>query len=141
MKNFDRMIEAICDSGASVSCISIEIYDPLKTKHSLKMKPSRTQLRAANQLPIEKRGILCLPAKIGRMKVERIFLGLAKSEADCLIGLDFLEYHQCEPFFSKNKLRLVDDTSVPLYHNVFSTRTDQVFCVVATDLEFVPASH
>ena len=65
IKTFDRIIEAICDSVASVSCLSIEYYDDLKTKLSLKMEPSRTQLRAANHLPIQTRGIVRFPAKIG----------------------------------------------------------------------------
>ena len=93
IKIFDRITEAICDSGASVSCLSIEINDSLKTKHSLKMEPSRTQLKAANHLPKETRGTVRLPVKIGGMKAEHEFHALAKSEADCLIGLDFLENH------------------------------------------------
>ena len=31
IKIFDRITEAICDSGASVSCLSIKVYDSLKT--------------------------------------------------------------------------------------------------------------
>ena len=83
IKIFDRIIESMCDSGASVSCISIEIYDSLKTKHSLKKEPPRTQLKAANQLPIETQGILRLPVKIGGMKFQHKFHVLVESESDC----------------------------------------------------------
>ena len=141
IKFFDRIIEAICDSGASVSCFSIKIYDSLKTKHSLKMEPSRTQLKAANQLNIETRGNVRLPVKIGGIKVEHKFHVLLKSEADCLIGLSFLEDYQCDPLISKMKLRLNDDTCVALYHKVFQIQTNLVFCVVAADSMLVPASH
>ena len=91
IKIFDRIFEAICDSGASMSSTSIEIYVSLKTKHSLKMEPSRTQLEAASQLPIKTGGIVNIPVKKkSGMKVEQKFHVLAKSEADCLIGRDFL---------------------------------------------------
>ena len=93
IKISDRIIEAICDSGASVSCLSIEVYDFLKTKHSVKMGPSGTHLNAASQLPSETRGIVRLPVEIGGIKVEHKFHVLAKSEADCLTGLHFLEDH------------------------------------------------
>ena len=105
------------------------------------MEPSRTQLKAANQLPIETRGIVRFPFKIGGMRVEHKFHILANSEADCLISLNFLEDHQGDPLFSKKKLRLNDGTCVLLYHKVYSIQTDQVFCVVSTDSALVPASH
>ena len=124
IKIFERIIEAICDSGASVLCLSSEIYDSLNYKHSLKMEPALRQLKAANQLPIEMRGVVRLPISLGRRNFEHNFHVLAKSEADCLIGLDFLEDHQCDPFFSKKKLRVNDDTFVPLYHKVYTIQTD-----------------
>ena len=82
------------------------------------MEPSGTQLKAANQLPMETRGIVRLPVKIGGKKVEQKFHISAKSEIDCLVGPNFLEDHHCDPLFSKKKLRLNDDTCVPLYHKV-----------------------
>ena len=66
---------------------------------------------------------------------------MAKSEADCLIGLDFLEDHQCDPLFSQTKLRVNDDTFVPLYHKVYTIQTDQVFRVASTDNVWIPAGH
>ena len=138
---FDRIIEAICDSGASVSCLSSEIYDALKLKHSLRLEPALRQLKAANQLPIETRGVVRLPISLGGRKFEHNFHVLSKSEADCLIGLDFLEDHQCDPLFSQKKLRVNDDTFVPLYHKVYTIQTDQVFRVASTDNVWIPAGH
>ena len=40
IKIFDLRIEAICDIGASVSCLSSGIDDSLKLKHSLKLEPA-----------------------------------------------------------------------------------------------------
>ena len=141
IKIFDRIIEAICDSGASVSCLSSEINDSLKLKHSLKLEPASRQLKAANQLPIETRGFVRLPIILGGRKFEHNFHVLAKSEADCLIGLNFLEDHQCDPFFSKKKMRVTDDAFVPLCHKVYTIQTDQVFRVVSTDNVWIPSCH
>ena len=141
IKSFDRIIEAICGSGASVSCLSSEAYDSFKLEHSLKLEPALRQLKAANQFPIETRGIVRLPISLGGRKFEHNFHVLAKPEADCLIGLDFLEDHQCDPLFSKKKLRVNDDTFVTLYHKVYTIQTDQVFRVVSTDNVWIPAGH
>ena len=138
---FDCIIEAICDSGASVSCLSSEIYDSLKLKHSLKLQPALRQLKAANQLPIETRGVVRLPISLGGRNFEHNFHVLAKWEADCLIRLDFLEDHQCDPLFSQKTLRVNDDTFVPLYHKVYTIQTDQVFRVASTDNVWIPAGH
>ena len=98
---FDRIIEAICDSGASVSCLSSEIYDSLKLKPSLKLEPALRQVKAAQQLPIETRGVVRLPISLGGRKFEHIFHVLAKSEADCLIGLDFWKITSVIHFFRR----------------------------------------
>ena len=84
-----------------MSCLSSEIYDSLKLKHCLKLQPALRQLKAANQLPIETRGIVRLPISLAGRKFEHNFHVVAKSEADSLIGLDFLEDHQCDPLFSQ----------------------------------------
>ena len=112
IKIFDCIIEAICDSGASVACLSSETFDSLILKHSLKLEPALRQLKAANQLPIQTWGVVRLPISLGGRKFEVNFRVLAKLEANCLIGLDFLEDHQRDPLFSKETLRVNDDTFV-----------------------------
>ena len=116
---FDGIIEAVCDSGASVSCLSSAIFDSLQSKTPLKLSPSTTPLKAANQLPIETRGTVNLPVQIAKKVFDHTFHVLVKSESDCLIGLDFLEDHKCDPMFSKKKLLICDTASVPLYHKKF----------------------
>ena len=71
---FDRIIGAICDSGAIVFCLSSEIYDSFKLKPSLKLEPALRQLKAVNQLPIETPGVLRLPITLGGIKIEHIFM-------------------------------------------------------------------
>ena len=138
---FNQTIEAVCDSGASVSCLSSEIFDSLRSQHKLQLVPSNTQLKAANQLPIECRGIVQLPVRIGSKLFNHAFHVLVKSEADCLIGLDFLEDHKCDPLFSKKQLRIEDGSSVPLYHKTYEIPLGQVFRVVAQDTISIPAGY
>ena len=87
------MIEAIWDSGASVSCLSSENYDSPKVTHFLKLELTLRQLEAAFQLPIETRGVVNLRITLGGNKFEHNFPILAKLEANCLIGVEFLEDH------------------------------------------------
>ena len=46
MKLYEKKIEAVCDCGASVSCLSPLIYDELKQTHKLDLKPC---LRSSKQ--------------------------------------------------------------------------------------------
>ena len=110
-----------------MSSLSIETYNSLKLKHSLKLELPLTQLKAGNQLLFETRSVVGFPVILDGRKFEHSFYVLAKSEADRLIGLVSLAYHQCDPLFSKKKMRLNDDTFVPLYHKVDTIETDQVF--------------
>ena len=106
MKICEKKIEAVCDCGASVSCLSPSIYDESKQTHKLDPKPCLRKLKAANGLPIEVKGVVRLPVVIGPKSYEHDFCVLDKSEADCLLGLDFLETNKCDPLFSCMKLKL-----------------------------------
>ena len=61
MKICEKKIEAVCDCGASVSCLSPLIYDQLEQTHKLDPKPCLRNFRAANGLPIEVKGVVRLP--------------------------------------------------------------------------------
>ena len=53
------------------------------------MEPSQTQLKVASQLLFDLRDVVRLPVSLGVIKIELIFLVLAKSEADCKTGIVF----------------------------------------------------
>ena len=139
MKICAKKIEAVCDCGASVSCLSPSIYDELKQTHKLDLKPCLRKLKAANGLPIEVKGVVRLPVVIGPKSYEHDFCVLDKSEADCLLGLDFLETNKCDPLFSCMKLD--SHSSVPLYHKKFDYGNDNIFRVISTETLSVPPGH
>ena len=138
MKLCGKKIEAICVCGASVSCLSPLIYDELKQTHKLDLKPCLRKLRAAIGLPTEKKGVVRVPVVIGPKSYEHDFCVPDKSEADCLLRLDFLETNNCDPLFSCMKLKLDSNSFVPLYHKKFDHGHDNVFRVISTETLSVP---
>ena len=137
MKNCEKKIEAVCDCGASVSCLSLLIYDQLKQTHQVDLKPCLKKLRAANCLPIEVKVVVRVPVVIGPKSYEHDFCVLDKSEADCLLGLNFLETNKCDQLPSCMKLKLDSNSFVPL----FDYGQDNVFRAISTETLSVPPGH
>ena len=99
LKILDKMVEAVCDYGASVSCLSTKIYNELKKTYRISLETCTRSLRAANGLPADVKGIIRVPVYAGNKLLHHEFRVLEKSEADCLLGLDFLERHKCDTLF------------------------------------------
>ena len=91
MKNCEKKIEAVCDCGTSVSCLSPSIYDELKQTHKFDLRPCLRKLKAANGLPNEIKVVVRLHVVIGPKSYEHDFCVLDKSEADCLLVYIFLK--------------------------------------------------
>ena len=117
------------------------IYDQLKQTHKLDLIPCLRKLRAANDLLIEVKGVVRVPVVIGLKLYEHDFFVLDKSEADCLVGLDFLETNKCDPLFFCMKLQLDSNNFVPLYHREYEYGHDNVFRVISTETLSIPAGH
>ena len=141
MKLYEKKFEAVCDCGASVSCLSPSIDNELKQTHNFNLQPCLRKLKAANGLPIEVKGVVRLPAVIGAKSYEHDFCVLDKSEADCLLGLDFLETNKCDPLLSCMKLKLDSNSFVPLYHKQFEYGHDDIFRVISTETLSVRPGH
>ena len=134
-------MEAVCDCGASVSCLSSKIYNELKKTYQITLEIYTRSLRAANGLPIDVKGIIRVPVYLWNKLFHHDFRVLEKSEADCLLDLDFLERHKGDPLFSRMELKLDSTHSVPLCHKKFEIGHNAIFRVVATDTINVPAGH
>ena len=83
MKLYEKKIEAACDCGASVSCLSPSIYNELKQTHKFDLQPCLRKLKAANCVPIEVKSVVRLLVVIGPQSYEHDFCVLDKKEADC----------------------------------------------------------
>ena len=130
MKLCEKKIAAVCDCGGNVSCLGLQIFDELKETHKLGWKPCLGKLRAANGLPIEVKGVVRVSVIIAPKSIEHDFCVLDKSEADCLLGLDFLETNNCDPLFSRTQLKIAEHTFVPSYHEHFDYGHDNIFRVI-----------
>ena len=117
------------------------LYDQLKQTHKLDLKPCLRKFRAANELPIEVKVVVRLPVVIGPKSYEHDFCNLDKSEADCLLGLDFLETKKCDPLFSRMKLQLDSNSFLLLYHKQYEDGHDDVFRVILTETLSVLPGH
>ena len=135
----DKLMEAVCDCGASVSCLSPVIFEDLRKINGFQLNKYNKNLKAANGLPIGINGIIRVPLTVGNKHYENEFHVLENTETDCLLGLDFLESNQCDRLFSRMELSLDPSHSVRMYQKTFHYHTKTVFRVVATGTTLVPA--
>ena len=96
-------LDAVCDTGASVSCVSPKVFVRLPPKIQSSLRPCFKGLLAANQGEITVKGEVTVEMKIASLTFRHTFLVLEASEAECLLGIDFLETHKCDPTFSEMK--------------------------------------
>ena len=116
----NKQVEAVCDSGASVSCLGEKLFNQINENHQVKIQPSTARLSSANQMPIQIKGTVSVPIKIGPKKYEHTFYVLIEAASDCLPGLDFPETNKCDALFSEGRLKIDRNILVPLYRKQFS---------------------
>ena len=134
---------AVCDTGASVSCISYNLLQRLPSNFQRPLQQAHRRLLAANQAEIPVMGTVTLPISLASTRFLQQFFVLKSSDADCLLGLDFLEDNECDALFSSMQLRFPNSKTVPLFHNHNASSqpsTDSVR-VIAVETTFIPAGH
>ena len=89
-------------------------------------------------MPIQNKGTVSVPIKIGPRTYEHTFYVLIEAASDCLLRLDFLGTNKCDALFSEGKLKLDKNTLVPLYRKQFSFDENQVYRVVALEKVSIP---
>ena len=137
----NKQVEAVCYSGASVSCLKEKHFHQINENDQIKTQPYTTRLSSANQMPIQIKGTVSVPIKIGPKTYEHTFYVLIEAASDCLLGLDFLETNICHALFSESKLKIDRNILVPLYRKQFSFDEKQVHRVVALEKVSIPPKH
>ena len=99
------------------------------------------ETQSCKRVTIEVKSVVRLPVVIGPKSYQHDFCVLDKSEADCLLGLNFLETNKSDPLFSSMKLQLDSKNFVLLYHKLFEYGHDSVFRVISTETLSVPPGH
>ena len=92
-------------------------------------------------MPIQIKGTVSVPIKIGSKAYEHILYVLIEAASDCLLGLDFLETNNCDALFSKRKLKIDKNILVPLYRKQFSFYEKQVYRLVALEKVSILPQH
>ena len=135
--------DAVCDTGASVSCLRPKVFIRFPQKIQSSLKPCSKRLLAANQGEIKVKGEVTVEMKIASMTFRHAFLVLETSEAECLLGLDFFETHKYDPMFPEMKLRLNRGTSPSLFHGTAPVQSWHypVLRVVVRETSFIPSGH
>ena len=136
-------VTAVCDTGASVSCISQRLLKRLPVNIQNQLQPAHRRLLAANQAEILVSGTVTLPISLASNRYQQRFFVLKSSEADCLLGLDFLEDNHCDALFSSMQLRFPNSQTVPLFHSrkTLSDPSPEQVKVIARETTFLPAGH
>ena len=137
------LVTAVCDTGASVSCISQRLLERLPLNFQNRLQPAHGRLLAANQAEIPVSGTVILPISLASHRYQQQFFVLKSSEADCLLGLDFLEDNHCDALFSSMQLRFLKSETVPLLHSrkALSDPSPEQVKVIARETTFIPAGH
>ena len=60
----DKVIEAMCDCGASVFCLSPVIFEDSRKTNGIQLNKCNKNLKAANGLPIGVNGIIRVPLRL-----------------------------------------------------------------------------
>ena len=136
-------LDAVCDTGGSVSCLSPQVFNSLPPKLLSYLTSCPKRILAANQGEIRVKGEATVWMKIASMIFWHIFLVLEASEAEFLLGTDFLETHRCDYMFSEMKLRFNRGSSAYFFHRTAPVQSWHypVVKVVARETFFIPSGH
>ena len=137
----NKQVETVCDSGASVSCISEKLFNQINENHRVNLQPSTTRLSSANQMPNQIKRTVSVPIKIGSKTYEHTFYVLIEAASDCLLVIDFLEAINCDALFSESKLKIGRNTLIPFYRKHFPFDEKQVYRRVALEKVSIPPQH
>ena len=92
-------------------------------------------------MPIQIKGTVSVPIRIGPKTYEHTFYVLTEAASDCLLGLDFLETNNCDAIFSEGKLKIDRNTMVLLNRKQFSFDENQVYGKLALEKVSITAQH
>ena len=108
-----------------------------------RLQPAHRRLLAANQAEIAVSRTVSLPISLASKRYQQQFFVLKSSEADCLLGLDFLEDNHCDTLFFSMQLRLPNSHTAPLFHSrkALSDPSLEQVKVIARETTFIPAGH
>ena len=136
-------VGVVCDTGASMSCLSQRLLKRLTLNLQNRLQPAHCRFLAANQSEVPVSGTVTFPISIASNRYQQQFVVFKSSETDCLLGLDFLEDNHCDALFPSMQLRFPNSQTVTLFYSrkaLWDPSPEQVK-VIARETTFFPACH
>ena len=129
------VLKLLCDSGATVSALSEELY---RSKFShWPLRENSTVIKGFTGGEVVSCGVLSLPFQLDGHKFCHDFLVVPKASHMAVLGMDFMDRYDCNLHFGRNYLQLADPDNirfqVPLLsqHYLHSERKVTV-CTITT---------
>ena len=126
-----------------MSCVSQRLLRRLPLNFQNRLQSAHCRLLAADQAEIPVSGTVTLPISLTSNRYQQQFFVLKSLQADCLLGLDFLEDNHCDALFSSIDLRFPNSQTVTLFlsRKSLSEPSPEQVKVFARETTFIPAGH
>ena len=96
VSTLNKKVEAVCDIITSLSCFTQKLFNQINENLQVRIQPSATRLSTANQMPIQIKGTVSVPIKMGPKTYGHTFYVLIEAASVCLLELDLLETNKCD---------------------------------------------
>jgi len=104
-----KLVSCLVDSGASVSCCSLNLIDNLGIHTKKFKKPIFTEAVGVGGEIHHMLGIVTLPITIGNVAIKQNFHVLDKMQQKMILGHDFLKHHKIHLDFDQETLYIPDE--------------------------------
>ena len=109
----DKKIQALVDSGASVSCLQKAAFDRINKENAVKVQPSKIRnIVGVGGERHEVHGQVSLTLNISGLLVEQTFIIVEQLHHSLILGLDFLKMYQVVIDFDRKVLIIGNDAIV-----------------------------
>ena len=102
----NKQAHALLDSGAHISCISMSLYNKIKSSCSKLQKSSYSEVYGVGGEILHVHGSVTASFQIGNSKFSQVFHVFQKLHNDLILGIDFLQKYRCIVDFSANELKI-----------------------------------
>ena len=106
-------VQALVDTGAEISCISVHLANKVPVRYQTKVNPTYTTVRGVGGETHEVLDCIVLKFKAGNKEFQHRFHVLQGHHA-LILGMDFMRAHGVVVNFQEGTLTLDSDTSLPL---------------------------
>jgi predicted aspartyl protease len=136
----DRHVEALIDTGATISLLKQEVYETERCLQNLAVDYTKSKRAVtADGSPLPLLGTIRIPIKIADTEIEHEVFIAKNLTHDLVLGLDFLNEHKAQLEFDEGHLQLLGSEPVPLQKKYYLNR--EVKLTATSTIKVEPRSH